>query len=118
MARPRPTPPWVRVVDVSSCLNFSGLGDLKLPTAEDNMLKLVWECERRFTKAQFDRRLVDVRLRQSLIVDTAARPAHEMRKGFSFATTALAKLLESISPDLKDISQFEQGSRLAYLTKQ
>ncbi len=108
----------LRVSFVQEVVNFSGLDDLKLPTAEDNMLKLVWECERRFTKAQFDRRLVDVRLRQSLIVDTAARPADQQRKGFSFATTALAKLLESISPCLKDLSQFELGSRLAYLTKQ
>ena len=103
---------------VQEVVDFSGLGDAKLPTAEGNMLKLVWECERLFTKAQFDRRLVGVRLRRSLIVDTAAaRPPNPQRKGFSYATTALAKLLESISPDLKDISQFELGSRLAYLTK-
>jgi hypothetical protein len=38
------------------------------------------------------------------------------RKGFSYATQALSKLLESISPDLKDVSQFELSSRLAFLT--
>ncbi len=108
----------LRISFVQDVVDFSGLGDLKLPTADGNMLKFVAECQQRFTKAQFDRRLVDVRLRRSLIIDAAARPPHEERKGFSYATTALAKLLESISPDLRNISQFELGSRLAYLTKQ
>ena len=107
----------LRISFVQEVLDFSGLGDLKLPTAEGNMLKFVAECQQRFTKVQFDRRLENVRVRRSLIIDTAAQPPHEERKGFSYATTALAKLLESISPDLKDISQFELGSRLAYLTK-
>lgn len=107
----------LRISFVQEVVNFSGLANMKLPTAEGNMLKFVWECERRFTKAQFDRRLVDVRLRRSLIIDTAASSYQHQRKGFSYATTGLAALLESLSPDLKDISQFELGSRLAYLTK-
>ena len=107
----------LRIPFVQEVVNFSGLANVKLPTAEGNMLKFVWECERRFTKAQFDRRLVDVRLRRSLIIDTAASSYQQQRKGFSYATTGLAALLESLSPDLKDISQFELGSRLAYLTK-
>ena len=107
----------LRISFVQEVVNFSGLADVKLPTVEGNMLKFVWECERRFTKAQFDRRLVDVRLRRSLIIDTAASSYQQQRKGFSYATTGLAALLESLSPDLKDISQFELGSRLAYLTK-
>jgi hypothetical protein len=44
------------------------------------------------------------------------KPGTPERKGFSYATEALAKLLESISPDLKDLSQFELCSRLVYLT--
>ncbi len=107
----------LRISVVQDVAEFSGLGDLKLPTAADNMLTFVEECEQRFTQAQFDRRLVDVRLRRSLIADPAAK-GHERRKGFSFATKILANLLEAISPDLKDISQFEVGSRLAYLTQQ
>ncbi|MCH7891163.1 MAG: hypothetical protein IH921_06640 [Gemmatimonadetes bacterium] len=107
----------LRISFVQEVLDFSGLGDRQLPTAEANILLFVAECEQRFTKAQFDRRMVDVRLRRSLIIDTAA-PPDKQRKGFSYATKALAKLLESISPDLKDISQFELGSRLAYPTKE
>ena len=38
------------------------------------------------------------------------------RRGFSYATEALAHLLDSLSPDLKDISQADLSSRLAYLT--
>ena len=38
------------------------------------------------------------------------------RRGFSYATEALAQLLASLSPDLKDLSQPDLSSRLAYLT--
>jgi hypothetical protein len=108
----------LRISFVQEVLDFSGLGYVRPPTAEGSMLKFVAECEQRFTKVRFDRRLVEVRLRRSLIVDTAApQPYEQQRKGFSYATKGLAALLESISPDLKDISQFELGSRLAYLTK-
>ena len=106
----------LRISFVQDVVDFSGLGDRQLPTAGSNMLLFVAECEQRFTKAQFDRRMVDVRLRRSLIIDAAGQP-DKQRKGFSYATQALAKLLESISPDLKDLSQFELGSRLAYLMK-
>jgi hypothetical protein len=39
-----------------------------------------------------------------------------VRKGYSFATAALSQLLDSIDPAMKDMTQFELASRLAYLT--
>ncbi len=44
-------------------------------------------------------------------------PEDPVRKGFSFATTALSNLLESIAPELKDLNQFELASRLCFLTQ-
>ncbi len=104
----------MRISIAQDVADFSGLGDLKRLGAEVNMATCVAECERRFTKLQIDRRLVNVRPRRRLTVGGAA-PQHDDRKLFSFGTLALSKLLESISPDLKDIAQFELGSRLAYL---
>ena len=42
----------------------------------------------------------------------------DLRKLFSFGTLLLRQVLESISPELRDIPQYELGSRLAYLMSQ
>jgi len=39
------------------------------------------------------------------------------RRLFSFGTLALSSLLESVSPDLKALTQFDLGSRLSYLMR-
>ena len=93
--------------------DFAGLDDLKGLGADANMATLVAECERRFTRLQIDRRQVNVRPRRRLIDGGGSN--QEVRRLFSFGTLGLSQVLESISPDLKDISQFELGSRLAYL---
>ncbi len=95
---------------------FSGLGDMKLPRATDNMVMLVAECEDRFTEGRVDRRLVGMYPRGRPLVATVVTTMQGERKGYSFATEALGQLLESISPDLKNLDQLEVSSRLAYLT--
>ena len=85
------------------------------PHGMSAMRNLVAECEERFKKAYFDDRLVDMRLRRTAHVVTGP-PAGPVRTGFSYATEALAELLGSLSPELKDISQTDLSSRLAYLT--
>ena len=87
-----------------------------LPHGLSAMRNLVVECENRFEKAFFDQRLVDMRLRGTAWVVTGAGPHDPPRTGFSFATEALGGLLGSLSPHLKDISQADLSSRLAYLT--
>ena len=87
-----------------------------LPHGLSAMRNLVVECENRFEEAYFDHRLVDMRLRGTARVVTETRTRKPPRTGFSFATEALAGLLGSLSPDLKDISQADLSSRLAYLT--
>lgn len=106
-----------RIGLVQRGLDFSGLGDLMLARASDNMAMLVAECDDRFSETEFDRRLANMHPRKRLLVGRGMAPDSN-RKGFSFATVALSNLLESISPDLKDITQFELASRLVFLTRQ
>ncbi len=94
-------------------VDFSGLGEQQLPNMIGNLEIFVQEFESRFEGGTVDRRLLDMQPRQRPMVGGGATPE---RKGFSYATQALAKLLESISPNLKGISQFELSSRLAFLT--
>ena len=108
-ARPR------RLALVQDQVDFSGLGDLKLPRAGDNMVMFVAEFEDKFSEARMDRRLVGMQPRSRAMVSKRT-PISGERKGFSFATAALSQLLESLSPDLKAVNQFDLASRLAYLT--
>ncbi len=80
------------------------------------MHNLVAECESRFDNVYVDHRLEDMTLRGPARVVTGAAPSQPSRTGFSYATEALAGLLEALSPDLRDISQADLSSRLAYLT--
>ena len=105
----------LRISIVQEITSFSTLpGDL--PHGLSAMRNLVVECENRFDGAYFDHRLVDMRLRATAGVVTGAKPRKPPRTGFSFATEALGGLLGSLSPELKDISQADLSSRLAYLT--
>jgi hypothetical protein len=105
-----------RLTVLQDKVDFSGLGEMALPNAATNMEMLVQEIEDRFKSGAVDRRLVNMQPRQRPMVGTPT-PDHPERKGFSFATEALNRLLESISPDLKGVSQFELSSRLAFLTR-
>jgi hypothetical protein len=105
----------LRLAVVPDQVDFSGLGDLQLPRANDNMVMLVAEVEDKFSQVHVDRRLVDMQPRSRAMVSRRTPNSGE-RKGFSFDTAALSQLLESLSPDLKDITQFDLASRLAYLT--
>lgn len=105
----------LRLALVQDQVDFSGLGDLKLPRAADNMVMFVAELEDRFSAVRVDRRLVGMQPRSRAMVSKRA-PISGERKGFSFATAALSQLLESLSPDLTAINQFDLASRLAYLT--
>jgi hypothetical protein len=104
-----------RIGILQDVVDFAGLGDLQLPNPTANLEMFVAEIEERFAHASVDRRLLDMQPRQRPMVGKPQAGAPE-RKGFSYATEALSKLLESIAPELKDLSQFELCSRLVYLT--
>jgi hypothetical protein len=87
-----------------------------LPHGLSTMRNLVSEWESRFEKTYMDHRLVDMRLRGASSVVTGEQLPQPVRSGFSYATEALASLLSSLSPDLRDVGQADLSSRLAYLT--
>ena len=90
-----------RISIVKGVTRVSGLPlNLAGPSGFFNVVK---ECEARFHNAHFDRRLVDMRLRGG--VRLVVPPGSPHRTGFSYATTALAELLGSLSPNLGDASQ-------------
>ena len=107
----------LRISIVQEITSFAQLPD-NLPHGLAAMQNLVAECENRFENTYIDRRLVDMTLRGLARVVTGAKPGPDdpVRSGFSFATEALAELLTSLSPDLKDLHQADLSSRLAYLT--
>ncbi len=97
--------------------DFSGLPTV-LPSPVHNMAMLFGEFEERFNNAGIDKRLVGMRLRHRPTVSTLPGEVEPdpRRRRYSYATTALSKLLESISDELKEIGQTELSSRLVYLT--
>jgi hypothetical protein len=74
---------------------------------------VIGELERRFRRLHLDTRLAGVRPRSRFIMGEAGFNP-DQRKRYSFGTLLLCHILESISPDLRDVPQFELGSRLAY----
>jgi hypothetical protein len=72
-------------------------------------------CEQGFPHARIDRRLVGTRVRRRRI-PTDLRSASERRAGFSFGTKRLQSLLDSVSPDLANVTHNDFSSRLIYLT--
>ena len=104
-----------RISIVQEITSFPAL-PADLPHGLSTMRNLVAECENRFEKTYFDQRLWDMRLTGTARVVTGATPHQPSRTGFSYATEALSGLLGSLSPDLKDVSQPDLSSRLAYLT--
>ena len=74
---------------------------------------LLTQLGRRFEGLRLDARLVDVYPRGRFV--TGGADSHgKQRKGYSFGPPALHHVLESISPELLGIPQYELGSRLAY----
>ncbi len=97
-------------------VDFSGL-PAPLPNASNNLVMFVAEFEERFANVRLDRRLVGMRYRQRPTVSAIHGAAPDpRRKGYSYGSTALSKLLASISEELSSASQSEVSSRLAYLT--
>lgn len=104
----------MRLSVIQDVVDFSGLPATHRRAA-DNMALFVSACADRLTEARIDRRLVGMRWRRRPTV-SAPLPEDSRRKGFSFATARLSQLLESISPELRDVSDPDLSSRLAYLT--
>lgn len=79
----------------------------------DDVPRTLARIEGAFPDADIDRRLDNVRPRQRFVAGEAGFDP-DQRKAFSFGTLLLRQVLESISPDLRDIPQYEFASRLSY----
>jgi len=77
---------------------------------EEGVMK---ELLKRTKRLRLDTRLCGVRPRAPFVTGGAAHDGPERRR-YSFGTLLLREALESISPDLRAVPQYEFGSRLAY----
>ena len=82
----------------------------------DAVAAAVDEIEGRFTCLDLDRRLERVRPRQRFVMGETGFDI-DLRKLYSFGTLLLRQALDSISPELRDLTQYEFGSRLSYVLK-
>ena len=92
------------------------LGDFaRLLELEPEVILLGTGVEQRFPSLAVDRRLLNMQVRRR----TGAPPpvGAPVRHGFSYATRALDRLLESIAPGLSDLDHEELAVRLALLTR-
>lgn len=104
-----------RISIVEDLADFSGLEGLQQRTAAENLEVTLAECMRRFPRMHFDTRLRNVRPRRRFI-SGAPDDNPDSRKRYSFGTPQLQEMLGSISPDVGDLTQYELGSRLGYIT--
>ena len=102
-----------RVSIVPELADFSSLGSLRRASPPETMAVVIEECRSRFSNLRLDVRLEGVRPRQRFIMGEAGFNP-DQRKRYSFGTLLLCHILDSISPELREVPQFEFGSRLAY----
>ena len=86
----------------------------RLSVAGEALASVVDACQQRFTNLVLDTRLVGVRPRRRFVAGVQGFNP-DQRKRYAFGTLLLRHALESISPDLRDLTHYELGSRLAYL---
>jgi hypothetical protein len=103
-----------RISIVQDLVDFSGLADLQQATAAANMSVTVSACRRYFRQIDVDTRLENVRPRQRFVMGEQGFDL-DLRKMYSFGTLLLRQALDAVSPELKDLTQYELGSRLAYV---
>ncbi|MDH3206572.1 MAG: hypothetical protein OEO79_08165 [Gemmatimonadota bacterium] len=103
-----------RVSIVRELTDFSSLGALRGSTSTESMAAVVQECRSRFGRLRFDARHENVRPRHKFVMGEAGFDP-DQRKRYSFGTLLLCHILDSISPELRDVPQFELASRLCYV---
>jgi hypothetical protein len=104
-------PRWTIVQGVTT---FEGMGARQSSSFGANVRNLAADVEQRFPSLAVDRRLVNMQVRRRTGLPPAGAP---VRQGYSFATAALSRLLESIEPGLSELDHEELAVRLALLTR-
>ncbi len=106
--------PPVRVSVMPEVTDFGGLGEHQTSSAGTNLFRFLAEVKTRVPTALVDHRLANMGLRRRAR-DTAAQYL-VFRRGYSYGTASLERLLASIQPDFDALSHCELATRLAYLT--
>jgi hypothetical protein len=105
-----------RITIARDLTDFSALGNPQGPATTETVAATVAELQRRCTRLDLDTRLENVRPRQRFVMGEAGFDL-DLRKRYSFGTLLLRQMLDSISPELRDLTQYELGSRLAYVLR-
>jgi hypothetical protein len=103
-----------RVMLVPGVTDFSRVADARSGDDLASLRATVAECERRFTDLHLDARLEHVRPRQRFVMGETGFDI-DLRKLYSFGTLLLRQVLDSVSPELRDLPQYELGSRMSYV---
>lgn len=78
--------------------------------------RILAESAQHFTCLQLDDRLDGVRPRQRFVMGEQGFDI-DLRKLYSFGTLLLRQALDAISPELKDLTQYEFASRISYVLR-
>jgi len=105
-----------RITIARDLTDFTGLGDVTGLSSDECMAATVAECEQRFANIVLDARLEDVRPRARFMLGIQDFD-YDLRKAFSFGTLLLRSVLDTVSPELRDLTQYELGARLAYVLR-
>ncbi len=105
-----------RVTVTEDVTDFSAVPREARGGSETELRLFVEQCKRLFAKLDLDRRLENLRVRGRYI-SGMTMPYIEKRQLYSFGSAALADLLESVSSDLKETTQYDLGSRLSYFNE-
>lgn len=84
-----------------------------VPDARERDVERLLKDLRRFRRLRLDDRLSGVRPRAAFVAGSVGHEGPERRR-YSFGTLLLRQVLDSISPELRAVPQYEFGSRLAY----
>lgn len=104
-----------RITLARGVTDFAGLDAVRQGTPAEDMNETVAGITRRFTRMVLDPRLENVRPRSRFRGGDAAKNP-DTRQRYSFGTLLLLGILTSIGPEVGDLTQYELGSRLGYLT--
>lgn len=103
---------WTAHLDLY--FDFAQSGDVHRVALVKDVAEAVSECAVRFHRMKLDTRLENVRPRRRFIGGDTDFDL-DLRKAYSFGTLLLRQVLESVSPELRDVTHYEFGSRLGYV---
>ena len=103
-----------RIALVQGLTDFGGLGDRASGQASRDLETMVAELDRRYPDGVVDTRLEHVRPRRKFAMGDESFDL-DLRKLFSYGTLLLRQALMAVDAGLGDLTQYELGSRVAWV---